>query len=329
MRLWLRRFLAAALAAAILLSFSVSGAAADPTEPDGTVMFPDTYTVDTASEIYALCDAAAQKLNATQILVYDATTDEILYEKTSDTRKLYPASITKLFSAYVALQYLDPEEAVTAGDELALVRKGSSVAWISRGHRLQVRMLVEAMLLPSGNDAAMIVAAAAGRRIAADSNMDPADAVREFVAEMNRQADALGFERSHFTNPDGYHVGSHYTCIPDMARIARLALENRALARYMRVLEEDVTYLSGQTNHWKNTNKLLDPEDGYYRPDCLGMKTGSTSQAGFCLMSAFRVGKHTLVVGIFGCPDENERFKGSIALVRACSAQVRELPIPE
>lgn len=328
MRSYLRRFLTVPLAVLLSVSLALSGAAADPEAPTAPTLRA-IYTVDTESETYARCDEAVQTIAASQVFLYDATLDEILYEKGSDTGKLYPASITKLFSAYVAMQYLRPEESVTAGDELALVREGSSVAYISRGHRLQVGMLIEAMLLPSGNDAAMVVAAAAGRRIADDPGLDAADAVQRFVAEMNRQANNLGFERTHFTNPDGYHVGSHYTCIPDMARIAALALTNDTIRQYMGVLEEDVEYLSGQTNHWKNTNKLLDPEDGYYRPDCFGMKTGSTSQAGYCLMSAFQVGGHTVVVGVFGAPDDNARFAAAIKLIRACQDAIRALDIPK
>lgn len=308
------------LAVVILVSLSMTGAAAEQTEPPEPEE-PKSYTVDTESGIYAACQEAAQGINASQILVYDATADEILYTKTVEGGKLYPASITKLFTSYVALQYLDPAEVVKAGDELAMVQAGSSMAYIYRGQRVTVQMAVEAMLLPSGNDAAMILAAAAGRRIAGDESLAAGDAVKAFVAEMNRQAEALGFEKSHFANPDGYHVGCHYTCVNDMARIAKLALENETISKYMRYQADDVVYASGQNNHWENTNLLLQPASRYYRPDAIGMKTGSTSQAGFCLMSAFQVGESTLVIGIFGCPEENERFAGTIQLADACKAQ--------
>lgn len=324
MRNWIRRGGSLLLLVVILLSvcnFSVLAAETEPPEqPEETE--PKVYTVDTESDLYAVCDEIAQNLNASQVLVYDAGADEILYTRTVEGGKLYPASITKLFSSYVALQYMEPEEVITAGDELSLVQAGSSMAYIYKGQKVTVKMAVEAMLLPSGNDAAMILAAAAGRRIAGDENLSAEEAVKEFVAEMNRQAEALGFEKSHFANPDGYHVGTHYTCVNDMARIAKLALENPTISEYMRYLEDDVTYASGQTNHWTNTNLLLDPEGGYYRSDAIGMKTGHTSQAGYCLMSAFRAGDSTLVIGIFGCPDENERFKGAIQLVKACKEQL-------
>ncbi|MBR3973437.1 MAG: D-alanyl-D-alanine carboxypeptidase [Oscillospiraceae bacterium] len=322
MSIWKRpRVLAAILAVVILMLCVMAGPVrATETVPEETVpevTEPKVYTVDTESEVYKVCEELAATLEATQILVYDTASDEILYSKTVEGEKLYPASITKLFSCYVALQYLDPDEIITAGDELDLVAPDSSMAYIYKNQMVKVKTVVEAMMLPSGNDAAQILAAAAGRRISGDESLGAEEAVRTFVQEMNRMAEELGFEKSHFMNPDGYHVGAHYTCIKDMARIAKLALENKTISRYMRLLEEDVVYASGQTNHWKNTNKLLDPEGLYYRTDAIGMKTGRTSQAGYSLMSAFKNGDSTLVIGIFGCPDENARFRDSILMVRA------------
>lgn len=276
------------------------------------------YSVDRESEVYQECDALAEGMDAKHILVYDTATDTILYSKTLPGGKLYPASITKLFTCYVALQHLQPDEVLTAGDELNLVQEGSSMAYIYRKQKVTVEMAVEGMMLPSGNDAAMIVAAAAGRRIAGDESLEPEQAVAVFVDEMNRQAESLGFEQSHFANPDGYHVGTHYTCVNDMVRIAKLALENKIIRRYMGLFEDDVIYASGQSNHWENTNLFLDPEDGFYRPAAIGMKTGRTKQAGYCLMSAFRNGKSTLVIGMFGYDDEYQRFRDTLKILKAC-----------
>lgn len=328
MSIWKQRgALAAMLAMVLLVLCALAGPVrATETVPQETVpevTEPKVYVVDTESEVYKVCEELSATLDATQILVYDTATDEILYSKTVEGKKLYPASITKLFSCYVALQYLQPEEIITAGDELDLVAPDSSMAYIYKNQRVTVKTVVEAMMLPSGNDAAQILAAAAGRRISGDESLAAEDAVRAFVQEMNRMAEDLGFEKSHFMNADGYHVGAHYTCIRDMARIAKLALENKTISRYMRVLEEDVVYASGQTNHWKNTNKLLDPEGPYYRTDAIGMKTGRTSQAGYSLMSAFKNGDSTLVIGVFGCPDENARFRDSILLVKAVKDALR------
>lgn len=314
-RIW-KMLIQMILVISLVMCVPAAALATEETEPEKTM---PAYEVDRESAVYQTCDALAEGMAAKHILVYDNTADTILYSKTLEGGKLYPASITKLFSCYVALQYLQPDELLTAGSELDLVQEGSSMAYIYKKQQVTVEMAVEGMMLPSGNDAAMILAAAAGRRIAGDESLAPEAAVAEFVDEMNRQAESLGFEQSHFASPDGYHMGAHYTCVNDMARIAKLALENKTLRKYMGLFEDSVIYASGQSNHWENTNLFLDPEDGFYHPAAIGMKTGRTRQAGYCLMSAFRVGKRTLVIGMFGYDDEYARFRDTLKILYACA----------
>lgn len=356
MRIWMRRSLAAVLVMTLLLGESVvfatesaetqgpatevpvaaaetapaetqpeatepALAEAVPTEPEPTEPY---YVVDTESEMYQICAEVASGMSYDQLLVFDATNDKILYSDTREGSKLYPASVTKLFSAYVALQHLDSEELVTVGDAMDLVHPGSSVAYLAKGQQLYVRNLVEGMMLPSGNDAAIVLAAAAGRSIAENEELSAEDAVHTFVTEMNRKAEELGFERSHFVNPDGWHSGSHYTCLNDMARIAKLALGNEIISRYIRRFEDEVVFPSGHGVTWKNTNKLLDPEEGYYRSDAIGMKTGYTRQAEQCLMAAFRCSDgRTLVIGVFGYADGNQRYSEVNRIAKACKEQIK------
>ena len=311
MKNWMRRGMGMVLAVLMLCSLFTISVYADETETN-----PDAagFTVDTETELYKALDETAKTLSARQILVYDSTDDQLLYTKSVDGGKLYPASITKLFTCYVALQILDPSKVVTAGSELNLVAEDSSMAYIYRNQQVTVKMLVGGMMMPSGNDAAMIMAAAAGRKLAGDSKLPAEEAVRTFVAEMNRQAKELGFEKTHFTNPDGYHVGSHYTCLNDMIRMAELALGNDIIRRYMGYYGLNLTYVSGQSNTWISTNQLLNKNGEFYCEDAIGMKTGHTGQAGHCLMSAFEIGDKTIVIGVFGCSDKNARFADSIVL---------------
>ena len=314
-RIW-KMLIQMILVISLVMCVPAAALATEETEPEKTM---PAYEVDRESAVYQTCDALAEGMAAKHILVYDNTADTILYSKTQEGGKLYPASITYLFSCYVALQYLQPDELLTAGSELELVQEGSSMAYIYKKQQVTVEMAVEGMMLPSGNDAAMILAAAAGRRIAGDESLAPEAAVAEFVDEMNRQAESLGFEQSHFASPDGYHMGAHYTCVNDMARIAKLALDNKTLRKYMGLFEDSVIYASGQSNHWENTNLFLDPEDGFYHPAAIGMKTGRTRQAGYCLRSAFRVGKRTLAIGMFGYDDEYARFRDTLKILYACA----------
>lgn len=276
------------------------------------------------SAIYQICDRLAADMEARHLFVYHTGTNQMLYSKTTGNGKLFPASITKLFSTYVALQYLDPDTIITAGSELDLVHEGSSVAYVSEGSQIRVKMLVEGMMLPSGNDAAIVLAAAAGRVIAQDEALAAEDAVQVFVDEMNRQADLLGFEMSHFTNPDGWHTGSHYTCMNDMARISSLALGNDTIRRYMGLGRDETNFYSGQYVIWENTNLLVLEGSGFYRTDAIGMKTGFTRPAGYCLMSAFSFEEGDIVIGQFGYVNKNSRFTDAIALIKAVKNQLRQ-----
>ena len=329
MRNWIRKI--SGMLVLVLFLTQLSGIPVRATEPSETKPAAEenlpaapqqeteskTYRIDTESEIYKACEELYDQLKCDQILVYDPTNDEILYAYSREGDKLYPASTTKLFSAYVALQYLKTDDVVTVGDELDLVAEGSSLAYLKKGHKLYVTMLIEAMMLPSGNDAAVVTSVAAGRKIAGDEDLEPEKAMQAFVAEMNRMAGELGFEKTHFSNPDGMHLGSHYTCLNDMARIAKLALETPVIAYQMSKFEEDVTFLSGQTVKWKNTNPFLDPEGDFYRGDAIGMKTGFTRQAQYCLMSAFNCGNgQKLVIGAFGSANEYDRMRDINKLVR-------------
>lgn len=359
MRIWMRRTLAAVLVMSLLLSGSTvfatetsdtqpakapaetvqptqapgeestEAATEEPTEePTEESTEPEPtmprYEVDTSAQLYKVCAEMASTMTYDQVLVYDATNDQLVFEDTREGSKLYPASVTKLYSSWVALQILEPDEVVTIGDELKLVHEGSSVADLRAGQRPYVRNLVAGMMLPSGNDAAIVLAVAAGRKLAEDEALDPEEAMYTFVDEMNRKGQELGFERSHFANPDGWHSGSHYTCIQDMVKVAKLALADPTISRYIRRAEDDVTFASGHTLTWENTNKLLDEEEPYYRSDAIGMKTGYTRQAEQCLMSAYRCSDgRTLVIGVFGYADGNKRYSEINKLAKACKEQIK------
>ena len=318
----LHRAICGVLLVIALLAMPLRASAKNLATPGDTPAVPVIDILDSQTAVYQICDRLAQNMEARQILVYDTNTNTVLYTKSVESGKLFPASTTKLFSAYVALQYLTPDTVITAGDELDLVHEGSSMAYVSKGNQLYVETLVAGMMIPSGNDAAMVLAAAAGRAIAKDDNLPAADAVQIFVDEMNRQAQVLGFEKSHFSNPDGWHSGSHYTSLNDLARMAELALENETISRYMGMYQHSTTYVSGQGVTWDNTNLLLNPDAGYYRSDAVGMKTGYTRPSGYCLMSAFTFQEGHIVVGLFGYIDKYARFHDAAALADAVEYQL-------
>ena len=257
---------------------------------------------------------ADRELTAQQAFVYDCEKGEFAYLLGEQTDRVYPASITKLFTAYVALQFLPPEEMITAGAALDLVGVGSSVAQIEKEDVLSVEMLVEAMLLPSGNDASYILADAAGKVIAEDDTLSASAAIAAFMKEVNGQLRAMGLTGTQFTNPDGYHSPDHYTNFADLVVISEKVLENDTIMKYASTAGEKVT-LGQRELEWKNTNALIDPTTEYYCPYATGMKTGQTPSAGSCLLSSFDVEGRQYLIGVFGCPEIEDRFADTLQLL--------------
>ena len=278
---------------------------------------PETAPTPTQSwenpKVYA---ERAVSADGRQLFVYDVSDGAMRFCAGEETERLYPASITKLWSALVALMYLDPEDVAQAGSELKLVQQGSSRAYIARGSRLTVEMLVEGMLIPSGNDAAYVLAAAAGRVIGENPDLEGTEAVAVFLEEMNRMGQEIGMVNSHFVNPDGYHAEDHYMCPKDVALVGALAVENPVILRYAGRQQDSVTFQSGEHIAWYNTNHLINPESPYFVPEAVGLKTGYTDEAGHCLLGAFRTEERTVLVGIFGAEKPYQRYADARDLYR-------------
>ena len=254
-----------------------------------------------------------RKLLAQQYFVYDCKENKFLVSSAQENTRVYPASITKLFTAYVAKQYLEPDSKITAGNALDLVAWGSSVAKIKKGDVLTVQQLIEAMMLPSGNDASYLLACEVGRIIKQNPQLGASAAANVFVSQMNSQAASLGMTGTHFVNPDGIHDKNHYTTFADLAILGKLAMADATVMQYAVQAKDQVT-LHGETIDWKNTNKLIDPASSYYCPYAVGLKTGQTPDAGSCLLSAFRFQGKELLIGVFGCPKEDDRFDDTLQL---------------
>jgi len=284
-----------------------------PDQPQEQIVATTTETTEAA--LTWMTFPADRQLTAQQAFVYDCNAGEFTYLLGEETDRVYPASITKLFTAYVALQFLEPKQHIVAGDVLDLVGAGSSVAGIEKGNILTVPMLVEAMLLPSGNDAAYILADAAGKVIKGDDTLNPSAAVAAFLKEMNGQARALGMSGTNFTNPDGYHSPDHYTTFADMAKMSEKILENNMIRGFAQVSKEEAVFVTGETKSWENTNKLVDPSSEYYCPLATGLKTGQTPSAGSCLLSSFEQEDRQWVIGVFGCPEIEDRFEDTLQLL--------------
>ncbi len=208
----------------------------------------------------------------------------VLYEKNADER-LPMASTTKIMTALVALDCLDPDALVTVPPEACGV-EGSSV-YLSPGEKLTARDLLAAVLLESANDAAAALAFAA------------AGGIEPFAELMNEKAAQLGLMSTHFVNPHGLDDEEHYTTARDLARLTAEALRNdlfRSLVGMKNaVIERDGSGPRALINH----NRLLRMSG-----DVIGVKTGYTKRSGRCLVSAAQKDGVLLIAVTLSDPDD-------------------------
>lgn len=250
-----------------------------------------------------------QQITARAAFLVDADTREVLYMKGDPLARLEPASTTKLLTILYALSVVEDTSIVIAvSDEQELVASDSSRAYVRAGYRLTVEMLIEGMLLPSGNDAAYALAAGVGRMIAGDDTLSGKDAVRVFMEGLNKYGEAIGLKNTHFTCPDGYTDPDHYTCLADMATISILCAQNELILKYTGAVTDFVKYESGETIRWNNTNALIKPDSPYYYPYAKGLKTGTTNAAGCCVIGLAERGGRRVIAGIFGAENTHYRF---------------------
>ncbi len=265
-------------------------------------------------------DAKSLSLYAAQAFVYNLSERKYVYISGAD-KILYPASVTKLLTALYALELLSPDELITPGDELSLKNEKSAIAFIKTHHKLSVEMLIEAMLLPSGGDAAYVLAAAGGYKIGG-RDVSPERAVELFVGGMNEYAKELGMCGSNFTSPDGFHDPENYSTVEDMTLLSVAASKNELIMKYASLPEANVTYASGHTNTWKNTNRMLHKESEYYSPYVTGLKTG-TLEGNSCLVCTFSFDEGDYIAGVFSEKSEELRYVDMMAIIEFCEELYR------
>lgn len=238
--------------------------------------------------------------------------DKTLMSAVNINKAIAPASITKLLTASVALYYISPDEVFTVGTEQELVQPGSSISFIAEGHMLTLYDLVTAMLLPSGNDAAYTVAVSAARAVYPDREMSDQEAADRFCEMMNDFAAGLGMTRSHFANPDGWDNEEHYTTVSDLIKLAEYALSVPEICEIASISEKYVVFESGENITWRNSNKLINPNSEYYCADAVGLKTGTTPNAGYSLAAAFEKSGKRYISVVSGCETDDERYETAL-----------------
>lgn len=241
----------------------------------------ETESIETALNIIN----PSLNLAASSALLMDAKTGKVLFHKNA-TDRVYPASTVKIMTALVALDKCNKDEEITIGDEISLMASDSSRAYLNKGEKLTLEMLLEGLLLPSGNDAAYSIAAYVGRKVSKDNTLSAKDAVKVFVGLMNDKAKDLGVKDTNFMNPDGYDDDMQYTTAYDMAIIAKESLNNELICNITKMQRARNIFLSGEDVTWNSGNKLISVGSDVYYKYAIGLKSGTSSLAGRCMVSA-------------------------------------------
>ena len=248
-------------------------------------------------------DYASLNLSAKSIYYIDARSGDVLFERESDAARA-PASTAKLITALTALNYARPEEVVTIAQSDVVDPTQESNMGLQVGDTVTVHDLFVGLFLPSGNDAANALARFVGERLP-DTSKPP---VQRFVDEMNDTAATLGMSGSHFVNPSGDDADGQVVTAHDLAIAARTLLADPALRPIVALPDADVR-IGGPTArvmHMTNTNELL-LTDGVY-----GVKTGTTQNAGECLIVAYRTATENVIAVIL---DSQDRYAAARTLL--------------
>ncbi|MDO8515367.1 MAG: D-alanyl-D-alanine carboxypeptidase family protein, partial [bacterium] len=229
------------------------------------------------------------EITASAAAVFDFDSGVPLFQKAVN-RRLKPASITKLMTALVALDVYQPEDIITITN-LALL-PGEAKMGLKIGDQITVNNLLYGMLVPSGNDAAYVLA----------------DNYPGFINLMNLKAVKLNMTHTYFNNPAGRDELNHYTTVSDLGILARAALNNKLIAQIVKTNWTVVYDITGLKRYpLQNVNQLLVNYWG-----TIGIKTGYTQEANQCLVAAVSRRNQTLISIILGSAD---RFGESIQLL--------------
>jgi D-alanyl-D-alanine carboxypeptidase (penicillin-binding protein 5/6) len=228
----------------------------------------------------AYSSVSADDISAAAAIVIDAKADRILYAKNPNL-KVPPASTTKLVTAMVVLDKLDPDKEIIVGEGAA--HTPSVPPRLRPGERLTVRALLNLALMRSINGAAVALAEAA------------AGSEKDFTNLMNAKAASIGAESTHFVNASGLPAPGQYITAHDLAKVMKASIQYPLIKEIVNTRVKNVYTMGGRQMFLKNTNLLLWDED-----DMIGGKTGYTRAARHCFVCASDKGDTTMISVVLG-----------------------------
>ena len=263
-------------------------------------------------------------IKSKSVLLVSMDTGQTVFERNAD-EKMYPASTTKIMTYIIAYENIPNIEEARIEIKKPIIDKlrntGSSMAFLSDhvGEKVSGKDLLYSLMVPSGNDAAMVLADYVG-------NGD----VKVFVDKMNAKAKELGCQNTHFANPDGLHNKDHYTTARDLLIITEYAL---TLPNFETISNTDRYKCEGDDTSLVTTNGLIDSNSEYYYTYAKGIKTGTTDEAGRCLVTTASADGQSYILILLGAPykegvqEDYFTFTDAANLFRWCLVQLKLEPI--
>ena len=267
----------------------------------------------------------AGHLSATAAILIEASSGNVIFAKNSEER-MYPASTTKILTVWLAITMADQfegglEHKFTVSENAVNLAPDESSAKLAAGENLTIQDLCYAAMLVSGNDAATALAEGI------------AGSVEAFAVLMNEAAYSLGCTGTHFVNANGLHDDNHYTTAHDLAIIARVAMQNETFKAI--VLRSEYTMAPDTRNRKRviyNGNNFVARTEGKetrYYEYATGVKTGTTSAAGNCLVASASKNGISLISVALGCPSDASRYSDSRKLMEYGFSQYKSTSIAE
>lgn len=239
-------------------------------------------------------------LNSRYAIAIDRSSKTILFGK-NENQKVPMASTTKIMTAIVLMENLGVNNSLTLNTEIEVCKQAASIGGsrlgLKAGDKITVNDLLYGLMLCSGNDAAIQIAVSIG------------ESVEGFANLMNKKAQELGLENSHFVTPHGLDEEEHYTTAYELALIADYALNNSKIAQVVKTKNYTVS-INGYSKNITNTNELLGYLDGVN-----GVKTGFTNGAGRCLVTSIERNGFNIITVVLGADTKKFRTKDSISLI--------------
>lgn len=246
-------------------------------------------------------------VDAKAALIVEKNTGKIIYEKNSETQN-YPASVTKILTAILTIENCKLDDTATVSQSaISQIPSGYVVAPLFIGEQIKIKDLLYALMLKSANDAAYVLAEHIGGSVEGFSEM------------MNKKAKEIGCKNTHFVNPNGIHNDDHYTTAYDMYLISNYAMKNDTFAKIVSTYQYKLPATNKYPNNdriMENTNDFINPKSGYYNKIVKGIKTGTTLQAGNCLITDSSENGLDFITVVLGAKTSNSKFSETRKMIK-------------